>query len=217
MRIDVVKEIEAVGGYYNDPDLYHFVYKSGKHGCAYLNMDPLFPHVRQMRLICDELSYRFVGEFDAVVGAATGGIPLAAMVALERHVPIMAWADKVEGGKFAFERSGFAESLKDRQVLIVEDILNTGDTTRKLIALVRRAGGHVVGVGDACNRGDQTAGSLEVPRLVSLSKVDLAAYPPDICPGCRKKLAIVTDIGHGGDFQKANPTYEGGYRQLLAA
>ena len=71
MGINVIKAIAEVKGYFTDR---HFRYKSKKHGPGYLNMDPVFPHVRTLRQICIDMARPFQGEFDAVVGAATGGI-----------------------------------------------------------------------------------------------------------------------------------------------
>ena len=40
--LDILAELDRVGAILLDR---HFVYKSGKHGSGYINMDPLFPDV----------------------------------------------------------------------------------------------------------------------------------------------------------------------------
>jgi orotate phosphoribosyltransferase len=219
--MDVIEEIEKVGGYYNSPD-HHFEYQSGEHGYAYLDMDPLFPHQRQIREVCRELAYPFVGDFDAVVGSATGGIPLAAIVAEQRRTPVMVWADKVgkdDSGRdiFAFARPGFSTALKGRHVLYVEDILNTGGTSQQTIQLIQEAGGEVIAAACVCNRGSVTAEILGVPELHELSKVNLETFEQHECPACAKEIPMITDVAHGAQFRRNSPRYTGGFRRLLTA
>ena len=213
--MDILVMLETKGAVLLD---HHFVYKSGTHGPNYINMDPLFPDVRQVAgvcelLCCDVLPWR---SYDTVVAAATGGIPLAVLSALcTPWATAAVWADK-HGDDFAFERAGFVDQVTGKNVLIVEDLLNTGDTTMKIIDLVRGHGGNVIGVSVICNRGPHTAESLNVPALFELSKVDFQVFPADDCPLCAEGRPIVEDIGHGGTYKEANPDYAGGYIQLLS-
>lgn len=200
---------------------HHFVYKSGKHGPHYINMDPVFPDTRIMRALCGELGKPFDRNIDIVVGAATGAIPLAALTAIEigernpPNYPAVVWADK-DGDGFAFERAGFVEQLAGKRVLVVEDLLNTGDTVKKVIEQVRLNGGEVVGVSVICNRGSETAESLGVPRLEQLASVQFQAFDPWSCPLCEQRVPIVSDIGHGKEFQAMNGGYSGGFTTLLS-
>ena len=110
-----------------------------------------------------------------------------------------------------------AEALKGKYVLVVEDLLNTGDTVKKVVAQVRRHGGHVIGVSAICNRGPETAESLGVPRLEALASVDFEVLDPDDCRLCQAKIPIVEDIGHGGKYKELHPDYPGRYKKLLAS
>ncbi len=191
----------------------HFVYKSGMHGPHYINMDVVLPQVDLMMLVCTALADEFA-HIDTVVGAATGAIPLTTLTALSVGCNAV-WADKV-GDDFAFERAGFAEQLEGKQVLVVEDLLNTGDTVKKVVAQARQHGAEVVGVSVVCNRGSQTAESLDVPRLSALASVNFQAFEPDHCPQCIMRVPIVTDIGHGAQYQRQHPGYAPGYTTLLS-
>lgn len=210
--MEVLEALESRGAVLLD---HHFVYKSGTHGPNYINMDPLFPEVPLVSLLCHKLSHGYKFQrVDTVVGAATGGIPLAVLTAQAMMgSPAAVWADK-RGDDFVFERAGFADHLKDKNVVIVEDLLNTGDTTKKIIAQVREHGGNILGVSVICNRGPETAESLDVPKLFQLSAVDFQVFAADSCSLCEQQVPIVTDIGHGEKFQAANPDYPGGYRRL---
>lgn len=197
----------------------HFVYKSGTHGPNYINMDPLFPDVNLLLSVCAQLCNDLLEwkSYETVVAAATGGIPLAVLSALQTQWSGVSavWADK-RGDDFAFERAGFVNQIVGKTVLIVEDLLNTGDTTKKIIDLVRGHGGNVVGVSVICNRGPHTAESLDVPELFELSKVDFQVFPADTCSLCAEGRPIVEDIGHGNAYKEANPDYSGGYVKLLS-
>lgn len=198
---------------------HHFIYKSGKHGAHYINMDPMFPDTAFMRQICGELGWKFnfphrQRVVDTVVGAATGAIPLAYLTALSIEAQT-AWADK-DGEDFAFERAGFVEQLTGKRVLIVEDLLNTGDTVKKVIAQARKHGADVVGVSVICNRGNETAESLGVPLLEQLASVKFVALDADTCQLCADSVPIVEDIGHGKEYKQVHADYAGGYIKLLS-
>lgn len=202
----------------------HFVYKSGKHGPHYINMDPVFPDLKRMHAICNRLGLPFFTpvpynpyqgkRVDTVVGAATGGIPLATLAA-DLLGARLAWADK-DGDDFVFERAGFIEQLAGKRVLVVEDLLNTGDTVKKVIAQVRKHGGEVIGVSVICNRGNETAESLGVPQLEQLASVEFEAFDSWSCPLCAQGIPIVSDIGYGKEYQKMNAGYSGGYVTTLS-
>lgn len=201
----------------------HFVYKSGKHGPHYINMDSVFTDTKLMMEICMALGDSFFREgpaVETVVGAATGAIPLAVMTAVQLGdgkrwpYPAVAWADKV-GHDFAFERAGFSEQLNGKRVLVVEDLLNTGDTVKKVIEQARKHGADIIGVSVVCNRGPETAESLGVPRLETLASVNFQAFDADTCPLCADRLSIIEDIGHGGAYRLENPDYIGGFVKFL--
>ncbi len=213
--MDVMKALVSAGAVDDGSNGNHYVYKSKKHGPAYINMDMLFPRVQVMEQVCTALAEPFLDEFDTVVGAATGGIPLAVLTGYLSQSMFALWADK-EGEDFEFSRAGFGSVLKGRNVLIVEDLLTTGGTVMKVVHRVRQYGGKVVGVSDVCNRGGQTAESLGVPRLESLSEVDFKDYLPEHCLQCLEGVPIVTDVGHGDKFAEEHPDYAGDFKTLLS-
>lgn len=216
MTIDVLKELERAGAVLLD---HHFVYVSGKHGSGYINIDPLFPDVALVSQLCEKLVEPYVGSVDAVVAPATGGIVLSVLSAralLDKgDVVSSVWADKTGDRDFAFERAGFADAVKGKRVLVVEDLLTTGFSVEKVSRLVERHGGEIAGVSVVVNRGSVTAASLDVPRLDALVSVEFEATEADRCPLCAAETPIVEDIGHGGEFRAQHPEYQGGYMKLL--
>ncbi len=222
---DISSQLEEAGAVYTDR---HFVYASGKHGSGYVNMDPLFPDIELMWRIGTELWLPFGAagspRIDVIAGPATGGIVLAYATAFSLRyevdvgsggpaVPAI-WADK-DGGDFVFERAGYADRVRGKHVLIVEDLLTTGSSVAKVVHEVERNGGEVIGVSAVCNRGGVTAEQLGVARLECLMNVSFEAVPADGCPLCATHTPIVEDIGHGADYKEEHPDYEGGYIKLL--
>ena len=222
--MNVRKELEAKGCIYKG----HFVGTSGKHLSGYCNNDPIMPHAA----IVNDIARLLVEPFkdagiETVVAPATGAIPLAHLAAL--HLKEMTgkdvyavWADKtkVNGEKaFIFERSGYAEAVQGKKVLIVEDIINQRFTMTRVIQTVRDAGGDIRGVASIeYNRG-VSAESLEVPAYNGLCAITYDAWTPEECAKvglCSKKEPIVLDIGHGDAHKAAHPDYPGGYTKLLA-
>jgi len=222
--MDIMSELEKAGSVLLDR---HFVYKSGKHGSGYINMDPIFPDIKLMQQLGIGLWSPFVGTaFDTIATPATGGIALAYATAHSLHYEVdvgsggpvadVVWADK-NGENFAFERDGFISRLTGKRVLIVEDLLTTGGSVIKVCREAERFGADIVGVSAICNRGGVTAADLGVRRLESLLDVSFEAIEADSCPLCEQAVPIVLDIGHARKFQQEHPDYLGGFYELLAA
>ena len=79
-------------------------------------------------------------------------------------------------------------SENDR-VLVIEDVVTTGGSTRETMQVAAAAGGHVVGAASIVDRsGGRT--ELSVP-FHALLEIDLPTYEPDACPLCAKGLPVV--------------------------
>jgi orotate phosphoribosyltransferase len=78
-------------------------------------------------------------------------------------------------------RRGFQLSSSDR-VVVIEDVVTTGGSTRETIVVADQAGAKVVGAGSIIDRSGGNS-DLGVPfsALVTLS---LPTYQPDACPMC---------------------------------
>jgi orotate phosphoribosyltransferase len=160
---------------------------------------------------------------DTVIGPAPNGAILASRVAediedLTRRATFAVYAEKDpyelddEGKPVFVIRSTFQRFVDQLQtVLIVEDVINSGRTVRKIIGLVNEYGGSVYGVAALWNRGHQTAESLGVPHLYALANRQYDVYPLADCPLCRKRLPINLELGKGKEFKDQHPDYVGGY------
>jgi orotate phosphoribosyltransferase len=91
-------------------------------------------------------------------------------------------------------RRGFVIAESDR-VLVVEDVLTTGGSTRETMQVATAAGGHVVGAASIVDRSPSTGSGQAEPKFdvpfVTLLNIDLPTYEPDKCPLCAQGLPVV--------------------------
>jgi orotate phosphoribosyltransferase len=168
----------------------HFLLSSGLHSprylqCARILMDPA-------------LATRLGGELAGRVREAIGPAPVAAVVSpalggvvigqeVARGLGALALFTEREGGRMTLRR-GFTLAKGDR-VVVVEDVITTGGSTREVIGVVQGRGAVPVAAAALVDRsGDKAA--LPVP-LVALVRLEVPAYAPDSCPLCAAGTAAV--------------------------
>ena len=187
----------------------HVVYNSGKHGRTYVNKDAVYAYPSRISQLCRYFAHLFDPEgIDTVIGPALGGIVLSQWTAYhmtrkleERNakgVVISTFAEK-EGDDLVIKR-GYDKHITGGRILIVEDVLTTGGSVKKVIEAVRAIDGNIVGIGALCNRGGVTAKALGVPVLHALIDVDLETWPENECPLCKQGVAINTQVGKGREY-----------------
>ena len=187
----------------------HVVYTSGRHGSSYVNKDALYPHTTETAAACALIAQHFANAgVEVVAGPTVGGVIMAQWVAHQLpplatgERPLAVYAEEQPGesaGAREFRR-GYDALLPGKKVLVVEDILTTGGSARKVIAAVRAGGGEVVGLGALCNRGGITASDLAITELFALTALSLESYDPADCPLCRAGVPINTRVGKGAHF-----------------
>jgi orotate phosphoribosyltransferase len=122
------------------------------------------------------------GPIDVVVSPAVGGIVPGYETA--RHLGARAIFVERENGAFVLRR-GF-EIPDGARVLMVEDIVTTGLSSRECIAAIRAHPGILVGA--ACLI-DRSGGRAEIGApMVALATLDIPAYQPDQVPADMAKL-----------------------------
>ena len=184
----------------------HIVYTSGKHGSAYVNKDDIYPHVAYVGELCRALGDWFVeDDVDAIIAPAIGGTILAPWTAfqmsamLSREV-LSLYAEKGPDDTFVI-KCRYDLLIPKKRILVVEDVVTTGGSVRKVVNAVRALDGNVIGVSVICNRGGvDNAGVGNVSKLHSLIDVQMDAYEADECPLCKSGVPINTNVGKGAEF-----------------
>lgn len=161
----------------------HFLLSSGRHSarylqCARLLMDPELA-TRLGRELAEMLRPLLAGERPgAVVAPALGGVLVAHEVA--RALGCRALFTEREDGVMTLRR-GF-ELADAETVVVVEDVITTGGSTREVVDSVRGRGARVLAVGCLVDRSARGL-ELDVP-LRSLLALQVPSYPADRCPLC---------------------------------
>lgn len=188
----------------------HVVYTSGKHGSAYINKDAIYPHTEITSQLCHHIAQQFVNsQVDVVLAPAVGGVILSQWIAyhltkLTGREVYGVYAEKCEAPDYFVIKRGYDKLCANKRVLVVEDMLTTGGTVKKVVAVARNIPCEVVGVAALCNRGGITAQDLgNVPMLYALADIKLEAWDEKDCPLCRANKPINTDVGKGREFLAA--------------
>jgi orotate phosphoribosyltransferase len=163
----------------------HFKLSSGLHSDRYLQSALVLQHPDFAERLGHALAERTQHlQATAVLSPALGGIVIGQEVG--RALQVRALFAERQDGKLQLRR-GFTLDPSDR-VLIVEDVITTGGSTRETIAVAEAAGAQVVGAASIVDRG--SGGTLDVP-LQSLVKLQVAAHDPASCPLCAQGLPVV--------------------------
>lgn len=200
---EVLQVLGRVGAVIADS---HIVYTSGKHGTAYVNKDAVYPHTAETSRLCRAIAERFADDnVEVVIAPAIGGVILSQWTAhhlteMNGHEVFGVYAEKSDGDAFVVKR-GYDKLIAGKNVLVVEDVLTTGGSAKKVVEATRAIGGNVVGLGVLCNRGGITPEDVaNPPKLFALVNVKLDAWDEAECPLCAKNVPINTDVGKGREF-----------------
>lgn len=158
----------------------HFILSSGLRSSVYLQCARVLMDPARADRVCGALASKvreaFGDGFDVVVAPAMGGVVVGYEMARQLGVPNM-FTERVEG-EFQFRR-GFALEPGAR-VLMVEDVVTTGLSSRECIKAINEAGGTVIG---ECCLVDRSNGSADVGvPLVPLVALDAPTFEADALP-----------------------------------
>jgi orotate phosphoribosyltransferase len=209
MNSKALSTLTEVGAVLHDT---HVIYTSGRHGSSYINKDAIYPHTALISQLCKEIATHFKGhEIDVVLAPAIGGVILSQWVAhhlsalLHRDI-LSVYAEKTTEGSHFILKRGYDHLVRSKRTLVVEDVLTTGGSLKKVVEIAGAAGAEVVGAAALCNRGAITAEDLKTPELFALVSLTLESWEASDCPLCKKNVPVNTEVGKGkalklGTFQ----------------
>ncbi len=187
---DVLAEFRAAGALLEG----HFILSSGRRSSVFLQkmfvfMDPVRTE-RLCRALAEKITARF-GKIDVIVSPAVGGIVPGYETA--RALGAKAIFVEREEGVFRLRR-GFAIPGGAR-VVMVEDIITTGLSSRECLASLADEPGEIVGA--ACLV-DRSGGAVEIGvPLVSLAALHVPDYAPDDLPAALRAIPPVKPGSRG--------------------
>jgi orotate phosphoribosyltransferase len=169
----------------------HFILSSGLRSPVFLQKMRIFEDPVRTERVCralGELIRAEFGQVDIVASPAIGGIVPGYETA--RALGCKAIFVEREDGRFQLRR-GF-EIPAGARVVMVEDIVTTGLSSRECIAALREHPGEILGAACIVDRSNGTA-DIGVP-LISLCRLDVPAYPADALP---PELAAIPPVKPG--------------------
>jgi orotate phosphoribosyltransferase len=190
----VLNEFRAAGALLEG----HFILSSGLHSSRYLQCARVLMDAGRADRLCKELAAAVKlgghGAIDLVASPAMGGVVVGYEMGRQLGVPAI-FFERVEG-KLALRR-GF-DIPKGARVLMVEDIVTTGLSSRECIDGINEGGGICVAAACLINRSGGKA-DVGVP-LYALAALEVPTYAPD---GLPPALAAIPAIKPGSRGMKA--------------
>lgn len=188
---DVLSEFKEAGGLLEG----HFILSSGLRSPVFLQKAQVFKDPRRTERLCKALAEKIRAEveggIDVIVSPAVGGIIPGYETA--RHLGVDSIFVEREGGEFQLRR-GFTLEPGQR-VVMVEDIVTTGLSSRECLDAIRKTGAEILA--GACLI-DRSGGKADIgARLISLAEVDFPAYREDELPEEMKAMEPVKPGSRG--------------------
>ena len=176
---DVLAEFKSAGALREG----HFVLSSGLHSPVFLQKNLVFMDARRAERLCKALAEKisqFAAELgsgiDVVVSPAVGAIIPGYETGRQLGLPSV-FVER-DGGAFKFRRGFHLEP--GAKVVMVEDIVTTGLSSRECIESIKAAGGDVICAACIVDRSGGKA-DVGVP-LIALASLEVPAYPADALP-----------------------------------
>ena len=164
----------------------HFKLSSGLHSDRYLQSALVLQYPELAERLGRALAARLESlQPTVILSPALGGIVIGQEVG--RAMQVRSIFAERQNGTLTLRR-GFTLAPSDR-VVVVEDVITTGLSTRETIEAAQAHGAQVLGAAAIVDRGAD-ASRLNVP-LQALVRMEVAAYQPDACPMCAKGDPVV--------------------------
>jgi orotate phosphoribosyltransferase len=163
----------------------HFRLSSGLHSANYVQCARLLEHPRHAQAIGEALAERIRGlRPQRIVAPALGGVIIGYTVAEALDIPSV-FTERKEGVMTL--RRGF-QLARGERIVIVEDVVTTGKSTRETAAVVETCGAVVAGFASILNRSGR-ANPFDAP-YEALMSLAFETYDEAECPLCKGGVSL---------------------------
>jgi orotate phosphoribosyltransferase len=193
-QADVVDLLRRTGALRNG----HFEYPTGLHSNEYLQAalaTRYYQHAKTLsvglsRLLRANSEIRAMIPELSIVAAATAGLPVAYGVCEALRARQVYWAEQ-QGGESALRFRQFLDQVPGEKVLLVDDILRTGQKILELKRLIEGNGATVVGLAVLIYQPTPRTPDFSPLPFYYLAKLD-ATYSRDAasCDLCQQKIPL---------------------------
>jgi orotate phosphoribosyltransferase len=185
--VDVLQEFREAGALLEG----HFILSSGRRSPLFLQKMLVFQYPERTERICRALAAQIrdrYGDVDAIVSPAMGGVIPGYETA--RALGCRAMFVEREDGEFRLRRN--FEIAAGERIVMVEDMVTTGLSSRECIAAIRQHPGERLGAACLIDRSNGRA-DIGIP-LISLCRLDVPDYAADELP---PELAAIPPVKPG--------------------
>jgi orotate phosphoribosyltransferase len=164
----------------------HFRLSSGLHSSGYLQSALVLQHPKHAELLGKKLAealsvWTKQVPIGSVISPALGGLIIGHEVARALSVRFL-FTERDADRKMSLRR-GFSIAPEEK-VVVIEDVITTGGSTREVIDVVRALGGVAVAAGSIIDRSGGAA-DLGIPRA-ALETLSVPVWESERCPLCLK-------------------------------
>jgi orotate phosphoribosyltransferase len=164
----------------------HFILTSGLHSTNYLQCALLLQHTAEAITFGQALANHYRDQsIETVAAPAIGGIVIGYEVARSLGARFI-WTER-EDGRMTLRR-GFTVRPGE-SVLVIEDVITTGGSTRETVETLRTAGARVIGAASIIDRSSGRA-DVGVPRF-ALATLDVPSVAPSACDLCAQGIQAI--------------------------
>ncbi len=158
----------------------HFLLSSGLHSPNYMQCALLLQKPWVAEKLCKALAKKIKEKVDVVVGPALGGVIVSYEMgrALKKR---SIFAERQDGTLTL--RRGFTLK-KGERVLVTEDVVTTGKSTKEVFEIVASYGAKVVAVASIVNRSG-VKNPFDIP-FYPLLDIEIKTYESSHCPLCKE-------------------------------
>lgn len=173
----------------------HFILSSGRHSDTFLQKALVFQYPKRTAKLCKALAglikTKVKKRVDAIVSPAVGGIIPGYETARQMNLPAM-FVERQEG-VFQLRRNFHLDETMN--VVIVEDVVSTGLSSRECIEAVRKTSANVLALAALIDRSGGEA-KFDVP-FIPLAKMKVASWEADKLPKHLKDVPAVKPGSRG--------------------
>jgi len=162
----------------------HFLLTSGNHSHLYVNKDKILLHtdIRQDIIELYLLSIKdILNDIDVVISPAVAGISWGSMISSMFNLPFT-YTEK-QGDEMVLRKS-FQSILNGNNVLIVEDIVSTGSSIKKVVNVLRSIGAHKIYASAIWDR-------MNSKYIKAIFKQKIKSWAPENCPMCKSGRKLI--------------------------
>jgi orotate phosphoribosyltransferase len=164
----------------------HFILTSGLHSTVYLQCALLLQHPAEAIAFGQALADRYRDQgIETVAAPAIGGIVIGYEAARSLGVRFI-WTER-DDGRMTLRR-GFTVRPGE-SLLVIEDVITTGGSTRETVEALRNYGARVVGAASIIDRSSGRA-DVGVPRF-ALATLDVPSVAPSACDLCAQGIQAI--------------------------